>query len=163
VRQCQAADGFQLLGRSAGSQLEDSQAGPIGLLGVAAGRQRRLDEGFGLWADLAPPLDEPIGGPFQVPAVIGRHVLFLGAVSLVAAAFVAGDPFLLGIDLDQALAGPDQHCFAGVLVRDAVVVFLEADVIVKMDFGLLDLEILKGIVGQRLQSGLFDLLEQLSP
>ena len=163
VRQRQTAGGLQQLGRSAVGQLEDPQAGAIGLLGMAAGRQRRLDEGFGLRADLATPLDEPLGRPFQIPAVIGRHVLCLGAVSPVAAALVAGDPFPLGIDLDQSLAGPDQHRFAGVLVRDAVVVFLEADVIVEVDFGLLDLEILKWIVRQRLQGGLLDLLEQFAP
>ena len=89
-------------------------------------------------------------------------MLFFGAVSRTVIAQMTGDPFVLVIDLDQAFAGPNQHRFAGVLVGNAVVVFLETDMIVDMDFGLLDLEILKRIVRQRLQSIFLDLLKQFS-
>ena len=90
-------------------------------------------------------------------------MVLLGAVARSVAAHMAGDPLVLVIDLDETLAGPDQHCLAGVAVGDTVVMLFEGDMVVDVDFDLLDLQVVKRVCRQRLQGGFFLLLKQLMP
>ena len=114
-------------------QLHDPQTGAIPLLGVRAALQDPTDELSGLRPDLLNPADQPRRRPFGMRAVGAGHVLGHGRRLSVVAPAVRHDALAAMEDLDRVGGVADLDLLADQLVRHAVDVALDLDVVVDVD------------------------------
>jgi len=66
--------------------------------------------------------------------------------------YIMGNAPVFMIDGHQVLCDPDQYFVPDILVRNAVVVLFEGDMVINMHFGLLDFNVFKGML--RLQNSI---------
>ena len=102
--------------------------------------------------------------PVAIAPVRTRHVLGDGGRPMrPGAAAMAGDPLAAMEDLDCGGGDPRLDLLADQLVRHAVVVLGDLDVIVEVDPAALPLGVFVGLGRQRLQRRPIELLEQRPP
>ena len=114
-------------------QLHDAKTGPVPLLGVRAALQDPGDELSGRRSDLLGPADEPRRRPLGMRAVGAGHVLGHGGRLSVVAPPVGRHALAAMEDLDRVRRVADLDLLADQLVRHAVDVALDLDVVVDVD------------------------------
>ncbi len=127
------------------------------------GNQDLGDRFLSMGSDLPRPAAEPLRGPFQIPAVVGRQMVFCGAVPITILPHMMGNALLLVVNGHGVFRGPDQDFVLDIGVRDAVVVLLEGDMVVDVHFGPFDLDVFERPLWQRLQGLFFQFEKQLLP
>src|SRR5580700_11228731 len=111
--------------------------------------QDDIDQHSGVWADRLGLMADALVGPVPIAPVGARHVLGdSGRAMRAQAAAMAGDPFAAMKDLDRCSGDARLDLLADQLVRHAVVMLGDLDVVVEADAAALPLGIL---VSQRRQ------------
>ena len=101
--------------------MHEAETGPVSLFGMGARLEDVGHQLGGVGTGLAGPVDETGGGPFQVGAVGGGHVVGVGGVAALSTQPRVGrDPLGLEEDLDGGGGGPDLHRFLQELEGNAV-------------------------------------------
>jgi len=138
--QRQLTGGFHGFGMMFLGQVENSQTSSVALFRMLAGGQQFLDKGFCMRACFPGPACKPVWRPFKLPAVVVWHVGGLSTVSgLVVTAHMAGNPVCGRFspqreDFYHPFTGSDFHCLMGIGMGHTVVMVLESDMIVDIDF-----------------------------
>lgn len=116
------------------------EAGSISLLGMGFGAQQVLNDGAGVYADRASPLDQALRRPLGVREVGLRHVLAQGGVgAALVGAQVTRDPLAAEEHFDGGSGEACPHAVADQGVRYAVVMPIDIDVVIEGDNALLPL------------------------
>ena len=135
-------------GAVAFDQAEDADAGAEALLGMRPRAQDHVDQHGGVGADRGGLAADALVGPVAIAPVRTRHVLGDGGRPMRAqAAAMAGDPFAAMEDLDCRGGDPRLDLLADQLVRHAVVVLGDLDVVVEADPAALPLGVFVGLGG----------------
>ena len=157
------AGGLQPGGPVALDEAEDAETGAVALLGVRAVGEDGLDEGGGLRAEGAGPVDEAGGGPLQVALMGFGHVGGLGGVPAPHVVADMGGHALAAmeqLDRGEGQAGVDVLVDEG--VGDRVVMPVQLDVVVDVDAGVdLPLADDEALGGQRAEGGLVQAHEEV--
>src|SRR2546422_3462589 len=145
------------------SEADDPQARAVALLGMGPGPEDLGDDAARGRPRLLGPGDQTRGGPLGMRPVGGRHVFGEGGVAAPAPqTHVRGDAVGLVQDLYCARRGTRLDVLALELVRDAVVVVVELDVVVDVHTAVLPLGHLEAVRGQSSQCGTVQALKQLA-
>ena len=149
-----AAGGIEAAVGVAFAELQQSQAGAVGLLGVVAAFELAGDPGVHVGADLCGPALETLGGPLLLRPVAFGHVGGLRGEAVAVAPRVGGDAALAEVQFNQGVGGVYLDPLADILVRHGVVMLLVLDVVIDMDGRRLDVDVLVG-VGRQGRQGRF--------
>jgi len=134
------ARGFQATLAVLTAQVQKPQAGSISLFGMGLGAQQVLNDGAGVHADRASPLDQALRRPLGVREVGLRHVLAQGGVrAALVGAHVARHSDIAMEHLDRGGGEPCPHAVADQGVRHAVVMPIDIDVVIEGDNAFLPL------------------------
>ena len=121
-------------------EAQDPQARAIALLGVGSALDDRLDQPSGVWTGFVSPADKSRGTPFRIFLVCRRHMFFEGGVLMGhKASDMAGHALALSQGLHGVGGQAHVELFALQLMRHAVVVIVDFDVVVDVDGGDLPL------------------------
>src|SRR4029077_5722586 len=143
------AGGINSLGAIALDQTQDADAGAEALLGVGPRAQDDIDEHGGVGAHRLGLVTDALVGPVAIAPVGAGHVLGDSARPMWAqAAAMAGDPFAAMKDLDCRGSDARLDLLADQLMRHAVIMLGDLDVVIEADAAALTLCIL---VSQRRQ------------
>jgi hypothetical protein len=113
------------------------------LLGMRFRVQDEIDESSGLWADVFRLALDPFMGPVAIPAMRTRHMLRQSGVLMwVIAAQMRGDAFAVMEQLDCRRREARLYFLAHQTVRDAVIMFVNFDMIIDIDPAALPLGVL---------------------
>jgi hypothetical protein len=145
-------------------QADDSEAGPVPLLGVGFALDDPPSKLAGARPGLLRPGDDARGGPLQILLMGLRPMSRLrGVAALFVAAQMDGDPAPGVEDLDGTLGDSHVDLLAEELVRDAVEVAEDLDVVVDVDSGLLPSREFVALLWKCTQERAFQRLEQGAP
>jgi hypothetical protein len=158
---CPRGGGFQTIGAERPHQARNAEAGTEALFGMRSALQDQLAERGSSGADrsglAANALDRPVG----VTSMALWHVLGHRGVPMVAAGpQMSSDPLTLQKDLNSARRQPHLDFAAGTVVRNAVEMTFELDMVVDADPAEAPLGKAIGLSRQRVEVGPIELLEQ---
>ena len=145
-------------------QAENADAGAEPLLGMRPRAQDHIGQDGGVVADRGGLAADALMRPVAIAPVRTRHVLGDGGRPMrPGAAAMAGDPLAAMEDLDRGGGDPRLDLLADQLVRHAVVVLGDLDMVVEVDPAALPLGVFVGFGRQRLQRRPVELLEERPP
>ena len=144
-------------------QAHDAKAGTEALFGMTAVAQDDLDQRRRVGPDLRGPSLQPLGRPFGMAPVTGRHVIWKGRVLAIAGGSdMGGNALTLMEYLDRPCGEPDPDLLAQQAVRSRIVVFGDLDVVVESHSALLPFRKNVCLGGQGLQGGAFNLIKDIA-
>ncbi len=156
--------GLKAIGAMAFGQPDDAKAGAKALFGMGPVRDDRLAKRRCRGADLCRLLADMIECPARIAAVPRRHVLGHGRMLVIAARpEMGGNALALEEDLDRSAGEPHLHFKARKVVRHAVVVIADFDVIIDTDPAQTPLRKNVRLGRKWLQGRTVDLFEKLAP
>src|SRR3989338_3702266 len=156
------AGGFQPVGAARLAQPQQAQAGAVTLFGVGAAGEDGLHHPGGGGAGLLGPGDDARRGPLSVSPMGAGHVLGVGRTPAPAEEPDVGrHPVALEEHLDGGRGDAGLDALVHQLVRHAVEVVLDVDVVVDVDAAVLPGGHLEAGRGQRFQRRQVQALEQL--
>ena len=121
-------------------QTHQAQAGAIALFRMFLLHHEALDQLSGGWPNRCHPGQQLARRPLGMRPMGGRHMLGeRGVMALQAASGMAGDALAFGQHFDRAARNAQLDHLMDQLVRHAVVIALEFDVVVDIDRGFLPL------------------------
>jgi hypothetical protein len=136
-REQELASSFELRVGIFARQAKQAEAGTIGMLGIAARFEHGRHIIGGLRADFGGFFQEPLLIGVQDEAVVGGHVLRAGGEApLEQAARMNGNALTMMKDFHQCFGGANAHGLPHQGMRNAVVVTIEDNVIIDVDFGI---------------------------
>ena len=153
------AGGIEALVRVAFAELQQSQAGAVGLLGVGAALELAADPGVHVRAELCGPALQARRRPLLLRPVAFGHVGRAGGEAVVVPARMGGDAALVEVQLNQGVGRVYLDPFADILVRHGVVMLLVLDVVINVHGGRFDMHVLIRLRRQGFQGGFIQCLK----